>query len=69
MIEWRSDFTAEMLCSYSARPVGTISTQHLQQTFMSRFGRELHRGKPISQFINPAPLVVALDQSMAEASQ
>jgi signal transduction histidine kinase len=51
------------------RPVGTISRSHVQQVFMSRFGRELQGNKPIEQFMNPAPLVVALDQSMAEASQ
>lgn len=51
------------------RPVGTISRSHVQQVFMSRFGRELQGNKPIAEFMNPAPLVVALDQSMAEASQ
>lgn len=51
------------------RPVGTISRSHVQQVFMSRFGRELQGNKPIGKFMNPAPLVVALDQSMAEASQ
>ena len=51
------------------RPVGTISRSHVQQVFMSRFGRELQGSKPIEQFMNPAPLVVALEHSMAEASQ
>ncbi|MDQ1314370.1 MAG: hypothetical protein QG662_479 [Pseudomonadota bacterium] len=51
------------------RPVGTISRSHVQQVFMSRFGRELQGNKPISEFMNPTPLVVALDRSMAEASQ
>ncbi len=51
------------------RPVGTISRTHVQQIFMSRFGRELQGNKPIEQFMNPAPLVVSLDQSMEAASQ
>ena len=50
-------------------PVGTISRSHVQQVFMSRFGRELQGNKPISQFMNITPLVVSLGQSMAEASQ
>ncbi len=51
------------------RPVGTISRSHVQQVFMSRFGRELQGNKPIAEFMNPTPLVVGLDHSMAEASQ
>ena len=51
------------------RPVGTISRSHVQQVFMSRFGRELQGSKPIAEFMNPAPLVVGLEHSMAEASQ
>ncbi|MGE5318829.1 MAG: ATP-binding protein [Hyphomicrobiaceae bacterium] len=51
------------------KPVGIISRSHLQQVFMSRFGRDLQGNKPIEQFMNPAPLVVALDQSMEAASQ
>ena len=51
------------------RPVGTISRSHMQQIFMSRFGRDLAGNKPIEQFMNPAPLMVALDQTMEAASQ
>ena len=50
-------------------PVGTISRAHVQQIFMSRFGRELQGNKPVSEFMNTTPLLVRLDQSMAEASQ
>jgi signal transduction histidine kinase len=50
-------------------PVGTISRSHVQQVFMSRFGRELQGNKPVSEFMNVTPLVVSLGQSMAEASQ
>ncbi|MHB0982254.1 MAG: ATP-binding protein [Thiobacillus sp.] len=51
------------------RPVGTISRTRVQQVFMSRFGRELHGNKSIEEIMNPAPLVVALGQSVEEASQ
>ena len=51
------------------RPVGTISRSHLQQIFMSRFGRDLAGNKPIGEFMNPAPLIVALDQTMEVASR
>ena len=54
---------------HDGQPVGTISRSHVQQVFMSRFGRELQGNKPISQFMNMTPLIVSLDQSMAEASQ
>ncbi len=50
-------------------PLGTISRSHVQQIFMARFGRELAGNKPISQFMNITPLIISLDQSMAEASQ
>jgi two-component system NtrC family sensor kinase len=51
------------------RPVGTISRTRVQQVFMSRFGRELQGNKSIEEIMNPTPLVVALGQSMEEASQ
>lgn len=51
------------------RPVGTISRTRVQQVFMSRFGRELHGNKSIEEIMNLAPLVVALGQSVEEASQ
>lgn len=51
------------------RPIGTISRSHVQQIFMSRFGRELHGNKPIAGIMNPAPLIVSLDQPVEEASQ
>lgn len=51
------------------RPVGTISRTRVQQVFMSRFGRELQGNKSIEEIMNPAPLIVALGQSMEEASQ
>lgn len=54
---------------HDGRPVGTISRTRVQQVFMSRFGRELQGNKSIEEIMNPAPLIVALDQSMAEASQ
>ena len=53
----------------AGRPIGTISRNQLQGIFMSRYGRELHGKKPVSRFMNPAPLVVAADHSIAEASQ
>ncbi len=51
------------------RPVGTISRSHVQQIFMSRFGRELHGNKPIGGIMNPAPLIVSLNQPVEEASR
>ena len=51
------------------RPIGTISRSHVQQIFMSRFGRELHGNKPIAGIMNPAPLIVSLNQPVEEASQ
>lgn len=51
------------------RPVGTISRTRVQQVFMSRYGRELQGNKFIEEIMNPAPLVVALGQSVEEASQ
>lgn len=51
------------------RPVGTISRTRVQQVFMSRYGRELQGNKSIEEIMNPAPLVVALGQSVEEASQ
>jgi signal transduction histidine kinase len=51
------------------RPVGTISRTRVQQVFMSRFGRELQGNKSIEEIMNPTPLIVALGQSMEEASQ
>lgn len=51
------------------RPVGTISRSHVQQIFMSRFGRELYGNKPIAGIMNSAPLVVSISQPVEEASQ
>ncbi len=51
------------------RPVGTISRSHVQQIFMSRFGRELYGNKPIAGIMNSAPLVVSISQPVEEASR
>ena len=53
----------------NGRTVGTISRHQIQQNLMSRFGRDIQGNKPISLFMNPAPLIVDINQSMSKASQ
>lgn len=50
------------------RPVGVISRHNMQKIFMSRYGREIQGKKPVETIMNPAPLLVSVDQSMEEAS-
>ncbi|MDO8787753.1 MAG: ATP-binding protein [Sulfuritalea sp.] len=49
-------------------PVGIISRNRMQRIFSSRFGREIQGKKPIQAFMNPAPLMISIDQSMETAS-
>lgn len=51
------------------RPVGTISRHRLMTIFVSLYGRDLYGKHPIAELMNPAPLVVEIDQSMESASQ
>ncbi|WP_252274105.1 sensor histidine kinase [Pseudomonas subflava] len=51
------------------RPLGLVSRSTLQDIFMQRFGRDLWGRKPVSEVMNPAPLVVSLDTSLEEAAR
>ena len=53
----------------AGRPLGLISRYTLQDIFMLRFGRDLHGRKPVSEVMNPAPLVVNLAMNLEEAAQ
>lgn len=51
------------------QPVGVISRYNVQRILMGRYGRELQGHKSIEHFMNPAPLLVAVDRPMEEASR
>ncbi|UUY07778.1 ATP-binding protein [Pseudomonas sp. J452] len=50
-------------------PLGLVSRSTLQDIFMQRFGRDLWGRKPVSEVMNPAPLVVSLHTSLEEAAR
>jgi signal transduction histidine kinase len=50
------------------KPLGLISRYTLQDIFMLRFGRDLHGRKPVSEVMNPVPLVVGLQTSLEVAA-
>ena len=49
--------------------VGSISRYQLINIFLMRFGREVYGGRPVSQVMNPQPLLVPLDQPLESAAQ
>ena len=51
------------------QPVGIISRYNVQRVLMGRYGRELQGHKSIAHFMNAAPLLVAVDRPMEEASR
>jgi signal transduction histidine kinase len=50
-------------------PVGTVSRDRLQRIYMSLYGRDLFGRKPVTQVMNPKPLVVELQTALDQASQ
>jgi len=53
----------------AGKPVGVVSRHQLQKIFMSRYGRELHGRHPVTKVMNPAPLMVELEQPVEVAAQ
>ena len=51
------------------RPVGVISRYRFMDIYLKRYARELHGKRPIRNFINDPPLLVELEQPLAEAAQ
>ncbi len=51
------------------QPVGTISRYNVQKILMGRYGRELQGAKSVERFMNAAPLMVAVDRPVEEASR
>lgn len=50
-------------------PIGVISRYHFMDIFLKRYARELYGKRPLRGFINPAPLLVELDQPITKAAQ
>jgi len=44
--------------SSNNQPIGMISRNEFMTIFASRYGRDLHGRKPISDFLSPAPIIV-----------
>ncbi|MDD2684584.1 MAG: ATP-binding protein [Gallionella sp.] len=53
----------------NGRPVGVISRYHFMDIYLKRYARELFGKRSIRRFINDHPLLVELDQPLAEAAQ
>src|SRR5512145_2273705 len=51
------------------RPIGMISCYSFMDIYLKRYARELHGKRPIRNFINNTPLLVELEQPLAEAAQ
>ena len=52
-----------------ARPVGTVSRYALMQVYLKHYGRELYGRRPVTELMNPAPLVVAFHEPLESAAQ
>ena len=64
-----SSFLSLPLVDEDGRPAGLVSRYALQNIFMQRFGRDLWGNKPVSEVMNPQPLLVCLDTSLEEAAR
>ncbi len=51
------------------RPLGVISRYRFMDIYLKRYARELHGKRPLRNFINDVPLLVEVDQPLAEAAQ
>jgi signal transduction histidine kinase len=51
------------------RPIGVISRYSFMDIYLKRYARELHGKRAIRNFINDTPLLVELEQPLAEAAQ
>ncbi len=51
------------------RPIGVISRYQFMNIYLKRYARELYGKRPLRAFINPSPLLVELEQPLAEAAQ
>ena len=52
----------------NGRPIGVISRYRFMDMYLKQFARELYGKHPIRGFINANPLLVELDQPLAEAA-
>ncbi len=52
----------------NGRPVGMISRYRFMDMYLKQFARELHGKRPIRNYVNDNPLLVELDQPLAEAA-
>jgi len=52
----------------NGRPIGVISRYRFMDMYLKQFARELYGKRPIRGFINENPLLVELDQPLAEAA-
>jgi len=52
----------------NGRPIGVISRYRFSDIYLKRYGRELHGKRPVREFVNAAPIVVAHDEPLAEAA-
>lgn len=64
-----SGFLSLPLVGEHGQPVGLVSRYTLQNIFMQRFGRDLWGAKPVSEVMNPQPLVVSLETSLEDAAR
>ena len=53
----------------NGRPIGVISRYQFMNIYLKRYARELYGKRPLRGFINDMPLLVELDQPLAEAAQ
>ena len=53
----------------NGRPIGVISRYHFMNIYLKLYARELYGKRPLRSFINDTPLLVELDQPLAEAAQ
>lgn len=51
------------------QPLGLVSRSRLQDIFMLRFGRDLRGRHPVSEVMNPEPLVVSLTDDLEAAAK
>lgn len=62
-------FLSLPVVSDQGRPLGLVSRTRLQDIFMQRFGRDLRGRNPVSEVMNPTPLIVSLETGLEEAAK
>ncbi|GGJ85880.1 EAL domain-containing protein [Pseudomonas matsuisoli] len=68
-----TDQSKRLLCmpvvDDAGKPIGIVSRYRLQDIFMKRYGRDLWERRPVTDIMNPTPLLIRVDTRLEDAAE